>query len=104
LAAEQTAVSANWFQGTADAVRRHMSHYNLEEEDDVLILSGDHLYKMDFNELLRFHRKRNADVTVSVVPVPENETSQLGIMHIDKHQQIIDFGFIPTRAYPGRRS
>ena len=56
LAAEQTIDNANWYQGTADAVRRHISHYHWKPDDDVLILSGDHLYRMDFREIIQFHR------------------------------------------------
>ena len=70
LAAEQTLAGQNWFQGTADAVRCHLPHYHLEPEDEVLILSGDHLYRMDFRHLLNYHRRQNADLSVSVVGIP----------------------------------
>jgi len=91
LAAEQTVSSTHWFQGTADAVRKHMSHYNLDPEDNVLILSGDHLYRMDYNELLEFHKQKNADITISVVPIDKEETIEFGIMNLDKNQLITDF-------------
>jgi len=98
LAAEQTIASTNWFQGTADAVRKHIVHYNLEPEDEVLILSGDHLYRMDYNDLLNFHREKNADLTISVVGIGKEETSGLGIMSLDSNQKIVNFKEKPREA------
>ena len=64
LAAEQTPENKNWFQGTADAVRQVMMHIEDFEPSDVLILSGDHLYQMDYSKFLAHHRATNADVTI----------------------------------------
>src|SRR3990167_6790467 len=69
LAAEQTLDNTNWFQGTADAVRKNLLHLNLNGDEEILILSGDHLYDIDYRDLLYFHRKRRADFTVSVIPI-----------------------------------
>ncbi len=91
LAAEQTMGNMNWFQGTADAVRKHMTHYSLKPNDNVLILSGDHLYRMDFNEVLRFHIDKDADITLAVNPVEEKETRHYGIMNLDDDERIVDF-------------
>ncbi len=91
LAAEQTIANTKWFQGTADAVRQHMVHYNLAPDDDVMILSGDHLYRMDYNQLISFHREKNADLTISVVPVAKGETPHFGIMSLDANQKITNF-------------
>ena len=91
LAAEQTVESANWFQGTADAVRRNLFHLNLRGDEDVLILSGDHLYGMDYRDLVAFHRKHEADFTVSVVPIKPSETKDFGILKITAGGKIVDF-------------
>ncbi len=91
LAAEQTPASLDWFQGTADAVRKHLPHYHLDDSDSVLILSGDHLYRMDYTEILRFHAERKADVTISTVPVPKKEVSGFGIMQIGSDGRVKTF-------------
>jgi len=98
LAAEQTIENTNWFQGTADAVRRHMPHYHLQEDDDVLVLSGDHLYRMDFSHLVKFHREKDADVTVSTLLVPGRIAHQFGILKFTKAQKITDFAEKPSGA------
>ena len=67
LAAEQTPDSEQWYQGTADAVRRNMVHFG--DWDEMLILSGDQLYRMDFRRLLANHRRTNADISIAVLPV-----------------------------------
>ena len=91
LAAEQTLSSERWFQGTADAVRCHISHYHLKPDDDVFVLSGDHLYRMDFQEVLKFHRESSADVTLSTILVPERVTREFGILKMEKNGKITDF-------------
>ncbi len=64
LAAEQTLEGGNWFQGTADAVRKNIMHLNLKDDDeDILILAGDHIYEMDYHELVHFHRNKKADLS-----------------------------------------
>src|SRR3989338_5162206 len=80
LAAEQTLSSTRWFQGTADAVRCHLSHYHLKPDDDMFVLSGYHLYRMDYQEVLQQHRATNADVTLSTIKVPERVTHEFGIL------------------------
>ena len=69
LAAEQTNETGDWFQGTADAVRKHLSHIARHKSTHFLILSGDQLYRMDYRALLRTHLERDADVTVAALPV-----------------------------------
>src|SRR3989338_353682 len=91
LAAEQTLSNQHWFQGTADAVRCHLAHYHLKPEDDVIVLSVDHLYRMDYLELLQYHHERKADVTVSNILVPENETHEFGIMKMESDGRITEF-------------
>jgi len=92
LAAEQTRDSgAVWFQGTADAVRRNLSHLNLKGDEEILILSGDQIYEMDYMELIHAHRKNRADFTVSVIPVSEEETKELGILKLSAIDRIAGF-------------
>ena len=91
LAAEQTISSERWFQGTADAVRCHLPHYHLKLDDDVFVLSGDHLYRMNYQDMLRFHREKNAEVTLSTILVPEKLTHEFGILKMEKDSKIADF-------------
>jgi len=91
LSAEQTVSNARWFQGTADAVRCHLSHYHLRKEDEVLVLSGDHLYRMDYHKIIEYHRAKKADVTISTILVPESATSQFGILKMGERNKLTDF-------------
>ncbi|MGD1995423.1 MAG: glucose-1-phosphate adenylyltransferase [Anaerolineae bacterium] len=83
LAAEQTLESTDWYQGTADAVRKQLHHLSTRNPDDVLILSGDHLYRMDYTGFLEFHRETCADVTIAVMPVTAGDASRYGILKTD---------------------
>ena len=91
LAAEQTPSSQEWFQGTADAVRRVMSHVRNYMHEQVLILSGDQLYLMNYQKLLEHHREKNADVTVATIPVKAAEAPAFGILKTDEHERITEF-------------
>lgn len=95
LAAQQTLENPNWFQGTADAVRQYL--WLLEEWDlqEYLILSGDHLYRMDYRQFVQRHRDTQADITLSVVPVAERLASSFGLMKIDDSGRVIDFSEKP---------
>jgi len=95
LAAEQTPESGGWFQGTADAVRQSLKHYMIGDPDIVLILSGDQLYRMDFEKVIQEHVERGADVTICTKPVPRGEAFDLGIMHVDDKNQIVTFAEKP---------
>lgn len=101
LAAEQTLSSQKWFQGTADAVRCHLPHYHLEPDDTVLILSGDHLYRMDFGALIDFHIHQKADLSISVFPVSPKEIHQFGILKAGQSGLITDF--VEKPKTPGAR-
>src|SRR5258708_22317454 len=83
LAAQQTNESSDWYQGTADAVRQNIRYVHEDRCTDVLILSGDQLYRMDFAQLLKTHTDTKADVTIAVLPVPAEQTSGFGIMRLD---------------------
>lgn len=91
LAAEQTPDSADWFQGTADAVRQMLKHIRDWSVDKVLILSGDHLYRMDYRQFLRRHNETNADITVSVIPSTAEEAQGFGLLKTDADGKIIEF-------------
>jgi glucose-1-phosphate adenylyltransferase len=91
LAAEQTMTNANWFQGTADAVRQHLHRFTGRENDYHLILSGDQLYRMDFHQLLESHWKRGADVTICVIPKSEAMASSFGLMKLGADGRVEQF-------------
>jgi glucose-1-phosphate adenylyltransferase len=96
LAAQQTPENPNWFQGTADAVRQYQWLLaSWEEIDEVLVLSGDHLYRMDYREFVYRHRETNADITLSVIPIDERRASSFGLMKIDGSGRVIDFSEKP---------
>jgi glucose-1-phosphate adenylyltransferase len=97
LAAEQTLTNTNWFEGTADAVRKNLLHLDLRGNEEILILSGDHLYDMNYSEFVDFHRKSGADFTVSVVPVRHGETSEFGILKLDVDGKITGFKEKPKK-------
>ena len=91
LAAEQTSDSPEWFQGTADAVRQMIPHIRDWRVKTVLILSGDHLYRMDYRKFLDRHFMTNADVTVSVIPSRREEAEGFGLLKTDDEGRIIEF-------------
>jgi glucose-1-phosphate adenylyltransferase len=91
LAAQQTNEAADWYQGTADAVRQQIRYVNEDSGDQVLILSGDQLYRMDFRQLVKTHRESQADVTIAVLPVTAEQASGFGIMRLDETGRVIGF-------------
>ncbi|UCF35372.1 MAG: glucose-1-phosphate adenylyltransferase [Acidobacteriota bacterium] len=91
LAAEQTPESVHWYQGTADAVRQSLRHILTYNPKVILILSGDHLYRMDYGKLYAHHLSTNADVTLCVLPVSPRQASGLGILKLDKSGRISQF-------------
>ncbi|MBD0343825.1 MAG: glucose-1-phosphate adenylyltransferase [Coleofasciculus sp. Co-bin14] len=95
LAAQQTADNPSWFQGTADAVRQYIWLFEEWDVDEYLILSGDHLYRMDYRDFVQRHRETNADITLSVVPIDEKRASDFGLMKIDDNGRVIDFSEKP---------
>jgi glucose-1-phosphate adenylyltransferase len=90
LSAQQTLENRHWYQGTADAVRQNLKFIR-HEGDLVLILSGDHLYRMDYNKFIRFHLEREADISISVYPVASDQAPQFGVMKADPQGRITDF-------------
>ena len=91
LAAEQTPASSDWFQGTADAVRQALPHIANYPCRDVLILSGDHLYRMDYRRFMLEHRRKKADITIAVKPVPAARGHEFGILRANARGRITEF-------------
>jgi len=91
LAAEQTPESSDWFQGTADAVRQAARHFRGYDADYFLILAGDHLYRMDFVELIESHIETGADITIAAQPVASEDATQMGILRFDELGVIAGF-------------
>src|SRR6185503_8180220 len=91
LAAEQTPDSPQWFQGTADAVRQVLPHIRDWGIDTLLILSGDHLYRMDYRDFLTRHFESKADVTVSVTPCDAAAATEFGLLKTDADGRIVEF-------------
>lgn len=91
LAAEQTPRSGDWYQGTADAVRKQMLEINEAGGKYILILAGDHLYRMDYRDFAQYHTDHEADVTIAVKPVSRADASGLGILKMDETGRIVEF-------------
>ncbi len=91
LAAEQTPDNPNWFQGTADAVRQAARHFVRYDADYYLILAGDHLYRMNYAEIIDAHVDRKADITLAAQPVTPDDATAMGIFRFDRSGQIVAF-------------
>ena len=91
LAAEQTPDNPTWFQGTADAVRQCMTHFLNHDFDYALILSGDQLYQMDFNEMIKAHHDSGASISIATLPVTAKEAPEFGILKTDSENYITSF-------------
>lgn len=87
----QQRIDENWYKGTADAVYQNIYAIEKERPEDVLILAGDHIYKMDFQAMVRSHRENNADLTVAALQVSREEAKAFGVMTIDDEHRIIGF-------------
>lgn len=93
----QQRVGDTWYLGTADAIYQNLYTVETEKCDEVLILSGDHIYKMNYYRMIDFHRDSNADLTVGVVEVDKNRSSQLGIVEVNKTGEVIGFQEKPLK-------
>ena len=83
--------SSEWYTGTANAIYQNMNYMEMYNPDYVLILSGDHIYKMDYEVMLDFHKENHADVTIATMPVPLEEASRFGIVITDEENRIQEF-------------
>ncbi|MCP4157362.1 MAG: glucose-1-phosphate adenylyltransferase [bacterium] len=91
LAAQQTIENKNWYQGTADAVRKNIEYIKHQKADYVAILSGDQLYRINLREFISYHRQKKADVTIASKPIDRNEAKSFGILKMDEAHKITDF-------------
>lgn len=99
LAAEQTPSSGSWYQGTADAVRQSLHHLAVHEFEYVLILSGDQLYQMDFEEMINQHIEANADISIATIPVDANDVPGFGILKTDENNVVTSFVEKPKKDF-----
>ena len=100
----QTVRGSEWYKGTANAIYQNMSFIEQYNPDYVLILSGDHIYKMDYNAMLNDHIRNDADATIAVRPVPWEEASRFGIMNTDEENRIIEFEEKPKNPKSNKAS
>jgi glucose-1-phosphate adenylyltransferase len=98
LAAEQTPDNPHWYQGTADAVRQAVRHFKRYDAEHYLILAGDHLYRMDYCDLIDAHRTHHADITIAAQPVDPETATQMGIFRFDQSGRIVAFEEKPHAA------
>ena len=98
LAAEQTDAKADWYQGTADAVRRNLWHLTDPDVDRVLVLSGDQIYRMDFRGIMETHEQQHAEITIAATPRRPEQAEGTGVLKIDRHFRVVDFVEKPNRA------
>lgn len=96
--------SERWYSGTADAIFQNMAFIERYNPDYVLILSGDHIYKMDYSKMLAFHEEKAADATIAVLTVPIEEASRFGIMNTDDDSRIVEFEEKPKQPKSNKAS
>src|SRR3954452_21749384 len=96
----QQRIDEHWYKGTADAIYQNI--YSIEKADPryVLILAGDHIYKMDYGDMIRTHLERGADLTIGCLPVPLRESYNFGVMHVDSQGRVKGFQENPREANP----
>ena len=87
----QTAAGASWYEGTANAIYQNMAFIERYDPEYVIVLGGDHIYKMDYSKMLDYHIANQADSTIAVIDVPRSEASRFGIMTCDESGRIVDF-------------
>ena len=100
----QTGKTGDWYRGTANAIYQNMAFIEQYDPEYVLVLSGDHIYKMDYNAMLQYHIKKGADATIAVRPVPWEEASRFGIMNTDAEDNIVEFEEKPKNPKSNKAS
>ena len=91
LAPAQMRTGSDWYRGTADAIYQNVFHITDEDPDYVCIFGGDHIYKMDVSQMLDYHKEKNADLTISAIPIPIEEAHEFGIIEVDDDWKLINF-------------
>ncbi len=105
LVPAQMRTDGNWYKGTADAVFQNLTHIHDEDPEQVCVFGGDHIYKMDVQQMLKFHKKNNAVLTISAIPIPIEEASEFGVMEVDDNWCLTGFVEKPQhkpKCLPGR--
>src|SRR5690606_12413313 len=92
----QQRIDDNWYQGTADAVYQNIYAIERERPQHIVVLAGDHIYKMNYGPMIEFHRQTGADMTIGALRVPLDEGTEFGVMAIDDQQRVIDFAEKPA--------
>jgi len=87
----QTASGSSWYEGTANAIYQNIRFIEMYDPEYIIVLGGDHIYKMDYSEMIAFHKEKGADATIAVLDVPLEEASRFGIMTCDESKRIVDF-------------
>ena len=98
LAPAQMRTGSEWYRGTADAIYQNVFHITDEDPDYVCIFGGDHIYKMDVSQMLDYHKEKNADLTISAIPIPIEEAHEFGIIEVDDDWKLINFVEKPQTA------
>lgn len=98
LAPAQMRTGSDWYRGTADAIYQNVFHITDENPDYVCIFGGDHIYKMDVSQMLDYHKEKNADLTISAIPIPIEEAHEFGIIEVDDDWKLINFVEKPKTA------
>ena len=96
----QQRIGEEWYRGTADSIFQNFYTIQMENPEYILILSGDHIYKMDYSQMLQYHREREAQLTVAAIEVPCRQASEFGIFEVDEDFRILDFAEKPARPKP----
>jgi len=101
----QQRITEDWYRGTADAIFQNIYIIEMEKPEYVMILSGDHIYKMDYNRMLHFHVENNADLTIAAIETPLDEARRFGVLEVDESQRLIGFEEKPAnpRPIPGKK-
>jgi len=95
-------IHQNWYLGTADAVYQNIESIVVEKPDVTLILSGDHIYKMDYHEMISWHTNRRADITIATIQAPPEQASRFGVVEVDRDYRVIGFEEKPRHGNPAR--
>jgi glucose-1-phosphate adenylyltransferase len=96
----QQRIDENWYKGTADAIYQNIYSIEKDAPENILILAGDHIYKMDYAEMIQSHRDRNATLTIGCIPIPLSEAPHFGILNIDSDSRVVSFQEKPPSAEP----
>ena len=96
----QQRIDDHWYQGTADAIYQNIYHIEKEDPELVLVLAGDHIYKMNYAHMIHFHRRKRGDLTIATIPVPLKQGRHFGVLEIDKDQRVVGFQEKPGDPAP----